>query len=307
VPDAPGPQGRNEVRSETRPIRIGELSIDRIIEQEAPLFDPLTFFPTLSLELLAANRDWLEPRALDAASGRLVMCIQSYLIRTPQRTILVDSCVGNDKPRAATHPFWDRLSGDTYMRGLAALGLSVDDIDIVMCTHLHVDHVGWNTRLADGRWVPTFPNARYLFSRRELDYWTARNATAPVAWIVDSVLPIVAESRADLIANDHVLDEWVRLESTPGHTPDHLAVRIGRTSAEVLLTGDLIHSPLQARYPELSMRADYDPEQAAATRRRVLETYCDAGTILCTGHFPSPSAGRIARWGSGFRFNEMPA
>jgi glyoxylase-like metal-dependent hydrolase (beta-lactamase superfamily II) len=191
------------------------------------------------------------------------------------------------------------------MHALAAAGLAVEDIDIVMCTHMHVDHVGWNTRLDDGRWVPTFPNARYVFSAKELAYWTERSRQTPVAWIEDSVLPILAAQRADLVASDHVLDDWIRLEPTPGHTPDHVAVQIGRNGTGAVVTGDLIHSPLQARHPEISMRADFDPAMAAMTRHRFLERYCDIGTILCMAHFPSPSAGRISRWGEGFRFNQL--
>jgi glyoxylase-like metal-dependent hydrolase (beta-lactamase superfamily II) len=290
----------------TSTIALGELTIRRVVEQQAPFFDPLTFFPTLTRELLAENRDWLEPEAIDPASGKLVLCIQSYIVRTPHHTILVDSCVGNDKPRP-TRPFWDRLKTDTYMRGLAAAGVALNDVDFVMCTHLHVDHVGWNTRLENGRWVPTFPKARYLFSRKELDYWKAQPNLAEIPWIEDSVLPIVAANRAELVTSDHVFDDHVRLEPTPGHTPDHFAVRLGKAGAQgAVLAGDLIHSPLQARYPEISMRADYDPAQAAVTRRRFLEANCDTGTLVCTAHFPQPSVGHVSRWGEGFRFTVAP-
>ena len=188
------------------------------------------------------------------------------------------------------------------MRGLAASGIAVEDIDLVMCTHLHVDHVGWNTRLENGRWVPTFPKARYLFSERELAYWSEKHAETPNEVIADSVLPIVEAGRADLVRSDHALDDHVRLLPTPGHTPDHFAVRFGAGTGGAVMSGDLMHSPLQARYPEMSMRADTDPLQAAATRRAFLEQFCDTDTLVCTGHFPSPSSGRFTRWGEGFRF-----
>jgi glyoxylase-like metal-dependent hydrolase (beta-lactamase superfamily II) len=187
------------------------------------------------------------------------------------------------------------------MRALAAAGVSVDDVDFVMCTHLHADHVGWNTRLDNGRWVPTFPNARYLFSKKEHDYWADQHKKTPIDAIADSVLPIVEAKRADLVTSDHALDDHIRLMPTPGHTPDHFAVCLGRGGDRAVLTGDLIHSPLQARYPELAMRVDYDPQQAAATRRGFLERYCDSETLCCTMHFPSPSAGHVKRWGEGFR------
>lgn len=288
-------------------FQVGDMTIHRIVEQEQPFFDPLTFFPTLTPEVLAENRPWLERMgALDAATGNLRLCIQSYVIRTPHHTILVDSCVGNDKPRPS-RPFWHMKTDDTWMRGLAAAGLTVNDIDYVMCTHLHVDHVGWNTRLESGRWVPTFPKARYVFSERELAYWTEQHRKEPNPVIEDSVLPVVEAGRAELVRSDHALNDHIRLAPTPGHTPDHFAVEIGKGRTEAVLTGDLIHSPLQARYPEMSMRADTDPQQAAVTRRRFLECHCEANTLLCTAHFPSPSRGRLQRWDGGFRFEAVAA
>jgi glyoxylase-like metal-dependent hydrolase (beta-lactamase superfamily II) len=287
-------------------FQVGDMTIHRIIEQEDPLFDPLTFFPTLTPETLAEHRDWLTRMGgLDAATGKLVLCIQSYVVRTPHHTILIDSCVGNDKDRPA-RPFWHRKTDDRWMRGLAATGLGLGDIDYVMCTHMHVDHVGWNTRLENGRWVPTFPNARYLFAGTELDFWTAEHAKTPNEVIADSVLPVIEAGRADIVAGDHVLNDHIRLTPTPGHTPGHFAVEIGRGGTAAVITGDLIHSPLQARYPEMSMRADTDPAQAARTRRTFLECHCEAQTLMCTAHFPSPSRGRLSRWEDGFRFAAAP-
>ena len=166
---------------------------------------------------------------------------------------------------------------------------------------LHVDHVGWNTRLEDGRWVPTFPRARYLFSERELAFWTERHRAEPIPHLADSVLPVVAAGRADLVTSAHEVDDHVRLLPTPGHTPDHFAVAVGRGRDDAVITGDLIHSPLQARYPGLRMRLDHDPALAATTRHAFLDRYCDTATLCCFAHFPSPSTGRIRRWGDGFR------
>lgn len=279
---------------------FGDITIQRVVEEERPLFDPLTFFPTLTPELLAENRTWLEPTALDPVTGKLILCIQSWVVRTPHHTILVDTCVGNDKERP-NHPFWNRMRSDAYMRGLAALGLTVEDIDIVMCSHMHVDHVGWNTRLENGRWVPTFPKARYIFSAQEFAYWKAENEKAMSFIFTDSVLPIVEAGRAEMVTDDFAITDTIRLEPTPGHTPYHVALRVASAGQEALFTGDLIHSPLQARYPEISMRADWDPAIAAQTRRRVLECACDARTLLCFAHFPSPSRARLSRWENGFR------
>jgi glyoxylase-like metal-dependent hydrolase (beta-lactamase superfamily II) len=186
------------------------------------------------------------------------------------------------------------------MRALAASGFSVNDIDFVMCTHLHVDHVGWNTRLENGRWVPTFPKARYVFGKGEYDYWTEENRKAEVAPFADSVLPVVEAKQAQIVANDFAIDDLARLLPTPGHTPGHVAFTFGHNKDDVVFAGDLVHSPLQGLYPELSPRFDVDPKQAAVTRRSFFERYCDTDTLCCTAHFPSPSSGRIKRKGNGF-------
>jgi glyoxylase-like metal-dependent hydrolase (beta-lactamase superfamily II) len=280
-------------------FRVGNMTVHRIVEMESGFTPALEFLPKLKPEVLAENRSWLAPLALDAQDN-LVLCFQSYIVQTGRHNILVDSCIGNDKDRTA-RPAWHKKKDNTFMKGLAAAGLGVDDIDFVMCTHLHVDHVGWNTKLENGRWVPTFPKARYLFSKKELDYWLAENAKTELPPIVDSVIPIVEAKRCDLVTSDYAMDDTIALLPTPGHTIDHYAVAIGRGGKDGVITGDLIHSPLQAKYPELGMRVDYDTEQGADTRRKFLETYCDTDTLCCFAHFPSPSRGHIKRWGSGFR------
>ncbi len=239
-----------------------------------------------------------EAGALDA-DDLLILCFQSYVVKTPHHTILVDSCIGNDKPRPL-RPKWNMKTDDTYMRALARAGFSVEDIDFVMCTHLHVDHVGWNTRLDGGRWVPTFPNARYVFGKSEFDYWTEQNAKTPVPPFGDSVLPVVEAKRAEIVRNDYEIGDHVRILPTPGHTPGHVAFTFGRGKDDAVFSGDLMHSPLQARYPELSAKFDVDQAQAAVTRRNFLERYCDTDTLCCTAHFPSPSTGKIRRRGNGF-------
>ncbi|HUC19148.1 MAG TPA: MBL fold metallo-hydrolase [Acetobacteraceae bacterium] len=285
---------------------LGDLTLTRIVEQQQPLFDIFEFFPAVTPELFEENRSWLEPEALDPATRKLILCVQSYLVRTPHHTILVDSCVGNDKPRLH-RPFWHMMKSKAFLQDLAAAGVSPADIDFVMCTHLHVDHVGWNTHLESGRWVPTFPNARYLFSERELAYWTEQHAREPIACIADSVLPILDARQADLVRSDHVLNDHVRLMPTPGHTPDHFCVALGSGRDDAIVTGDLIHSPIQMRYPEISYRADFDPKQSAASRRAFLERYCETATLCCPAHFPAPSVSRVSRWGDGFRCTPVSA
>jgi glyoxylase-like metal-dependent hydrolase (beta-lactamase superfamily II) len=286
-------------------IEIGSVTIHRIIEQEGPFFDAMQFFPTMTKELLDENRGWLQPRFLDA-NDKLMLCIQSYVVATPHHTIMIDTCVGNHKPRPM-RSFWNMMNADRYEKNLAAAGFSVNDIDFVMCTHLHTDHVGWNTRRENGRWVPTFPKARYVFADRELAYWTKRQQDDPAAcpWIVDSVLPIVLANRADIVKSAHAFNDLVTLIPTPGHTIDHFSVQVGRLGACAIITGDMIHSPLQARLPELGMMADYDSKQAGESRRALFDRVCDTSTLMCTAHFPSPSTARVVRHRGAFDFIDV--
>lgn len=279
---------------------VGDLTIHRIIEQETTFLPALDMLPGLTPDVLNENRPWMQQAHAIDPQDTLILAFQSYVVKTPHHTILIDSCIGNDKPRP-TRPKWHMKTDDTYLRALSAAGLGVGHIDFVMCTHLHVDHVGWNTRLENGRWVPTFPNARYIFGKGEFDYWTAQHAKAEVPPFADSVLPVVEAKRAEIVTNDYQIGDHVRLVPTPGHTPGHVAFAFGRGKDEAVFSGDLMHSPLQARYPELSAKFDVDQAQAATTRRNFLERYCDTDTLCCTAHFPSPSTGKIRRWGGGFR------
>jgi len=278
---------------------VGDLTIHRIIEQETSFLPALEMFPDLTAERLAENRGWMrDAKALDR-EDTLILCFQSYVIETPHHTILVDTCIGNDKQRP-TRAKWHMKTDDTYLGGLKAAGFSVADIDFVMCTHLHPDHVGWNTRLENGRWVPTFPKARYVFGSTEFEHWTAQNAKAAVPAFVDSVLPVVEANRCEVVKNDFTIGDHARIVPTPGHTPGHVAFAFGKTGDRAVFSGDLMHTPLQTLFPELSPKFDVDPAQAATTRRNFLERYCDTDTICCTAHFPSPSTGKIRRKGNGF-------
>jgi len=280
-------------------LAVGDLTIHRIIEQETTFLPALELLPTLTPDLLAENRLWLQGTGALDAKDVLVLCFQSYVVKTPHHTILIDSCIGNDKPRPL-RPNWNMKTDNTYMRMLATSGFAVEDIDFVMCTHLHTDHVGWNTRLDNDRWIPTFPNARYIFGKEEFDYWTEQNATTPAPAFVDSVLPVVEAKRAEIVRDDYEIGDHMRILPTPGHTPGHVAFTFGRGKDAAVFSGDLMHSPLQTRYPELSAKFDVDQAQAASTRRGFLERYCDTDTLCCTAHFPSPSMGKVRRRGDGF-------
>jgi glyoxylase-like metal-dependent hydrolase (beta-lactamase superfamily II) len=287
----------------TTAITLKDITIHPVVEQQGAFFDVMEFFPMLTKEVLEENRSWLEPTFIDPVTGRLVLCVQSFVIKSSQLNILVDSCVGNHKPRPA-RPFWNMMNSDRFEKNLGAIGLTVHDIDYVMCTHLHVDHVGWNTRLDNGLWVPTFPKAKYIMADRELAHWTQKEKDDPasVPWITDSILPIVEAKRAQIVTSDFALNESVQFIPTPGHTIDHYSVLVGHPGRDALITGDMIHSPIQGKYPELGMRADYDSLQAGQTRREVFDRFCDEATIMCITHFPSPSTGRVRSWGDGYKF-----
>src|SRR5881628_906767 len=176
----------------------GDLIIHRIIEQETTFLPALDMLPGLTPERLAENRAWMRQASALDADDVLILCFQSYIVKTPHHTILVDSCIGNDKPRPL-RPKWNMKTDNTFLHAFAAAGFSLHDIDFVMCTHLHVDHVGWNTRLESGRWVPTFPKARYVFGKTEFDHWAGVHAKTPVPTIEDSVMPIVEAKRCETV------------------------------------------------------------------------------------------------------------
>ncbi|MEX2480277.1 MAG: MBL fold metallo-hydrolase [Gammaproteobacteria bacterium] len=283
-------------------MTIGAVGIARVLESNGPFMRIYDFFPDANPEALAPHRHWLDHSALDPATDMMIMPIQSYVVRTPRSTILVDSCVGNHKS-VGWFPAWDQRSDDTWQRNLAALDLRPEDIDYVLCTHLHVDHSGWNTQLIDGRWVPTFPNARYVLSRRECAHaermWTEHQD--PV-WR-ENVEPLLSAGQAVLVDDDHQLDDCVHLEPTPGHTPGHCAVHITHGNADAIVTGDLIHSPIQCHFPHWNFKFDTDKIQAAATRSAFLERYGDSPTHVLTAHFPLPSTGYIRRQGAAWHFH----
>jgi len=280
--------------------QIGDVVITRIIESERSDYDAGLFFPQLTAEHWAPYRERLAGWAWDPATNCLTFPMQSFLLRTRHHTIVVDTCVGDHKPRA--RPGWNMTSSGEYLRRFAATGVRPEDVDYVLCTHMHTDHVGWNTRLENGRWVPTFPNAQYVMSEKEWTYWSGLHQETPQNQIADSVIPIVEAGLARMVKNDFAIEDEVWFEPTPGHTPDHVSVRIASGGAEAVITGDLIHSPVQCLQTGWVPRPDWDAAQAAETRRAFLERYCERDVLVCASHFPSPSFGRVVREGDGFWF-----
>ena len=286
--------------------QLGAMQINRIVEYKSSEYVRTSFFPTSTPEDWVQHESWMKPHAMDTDTGNLTLIMQAYLVRTRHHNIIVDTCVGDHKPRPS-RANWHMQSRGTVPANLAAAGISPEQIDYVFCTHMHVDHVGWNTRLQDGRWVPMFPNAKYIFSKKELQYWEALPRDERTAHFVDSVLPIVEAGQAVLVENTYALNDEVWLEPTPGHTPDHVSVRLSSNGAQAVITGDMIHSPVQCLKPEWVMRADTDPEQACQTRRAFLERYCETEVLVCGSHFPAPSMGHIVARDQAFWFQFVPA
>ena len=285
--------------------KLGELEIHRAIESEVPIFDTFTFFPDATREVVEANKDWLMPRYIDPKTIEVILCIQSYVIRTSHHTILVDTCVGNHKSRPA-RPSW-HMQNSPFIEELDSVGVHPEEVDFVLCTHLHVDHVGWNTKLLDGRWVPTFPNAKYIFSRNEFELWAARyekGETVPVPLVYeDSVLPIVEAGQAIIVEDTHQIDDGMWLEPAPGHTPGHVMLNLKSGEETALMSGDVIHHPLQLIRPEWSSRACEDPHLSAVSRTKMLERVADTNTLLCPAHFGSPTMGHVISHATdGFRY-----
>lgn len=284
-------------------FQLGDFTITRVVESEEYLLTPEETFPSYARDLFEAHRDWLIPRHYDPDQNMLFINNQSYLVRTPDRTILVDGCGGNDKDR--NRPYFDHADRPWLAR-LAEAGVKPEDIDTVVCTHMHVDHVGWYTSLRDGKWEPTCPNADYLFAGVEWDHWDrlSRDTGLPRTgdYIADSVRPVVDAGKARFVETDHVLADGMRLEHLPGHTPGQVALRLSSGGREAILCGDVIHHAVQCVLPDWSTNFCTDRDQAEETRKAFFEKYADSGVLIFTAHFPPPTGGYLERADGGYRF-----
>ncbi|MFQ5953572.1 MAG: MBL fold metallo-hydrolase [Kiloniellales bacterium] len=277
--------------------QIGAVRITRIVEMEVAGGTSF-ILPDATRENVRPMR-WLKPHFMDG-DGRLIMSIHALLLETRDRRILVDTCIGNNKPRSI--PGWNMLQG-SFLDDLAAAGCPPQSIDTVLCTHLHVDHVGWNTMLVEGRWVPTFMNARYLMASQEWAHWQRKLADQRFGDAIgDSVRPVIDAGLTDLVETDHVVADEVRLEPTPGHTPGHVSVWIESGGEQAVITGDSIHHPCQMTRPDWAAATDHDPDAARQTRLDLLRRCADAPVLVIGTHFAAPTAGQVVRDGEVFRF-----
>src|SRR6516162_4418999 len=276
--------------------KIGEVKISRVIESEA-VWEGTMLLPNASAENVKKERDWLS--LFSTEDGRVKLTIQALIIESQGKRVLVDSCIGNDKVRS--NPEWNKLKLP-FLEDLAKAGCPREKIDRVVCTHLHIDHVGWNTMLKNDKWVPTFPNAKYLIGGTEWDFFSRAEDPFLKDPVEDSVRPVMADGMSELVDDKHKITDEVWLESTPGHTPGHFSVRISSQGQEAVITGDLMHHPVQCQHPEWNCGFDSDPELARQTRREFLQRYADQSVLVFGTHFASPSAGHIIGHGAGWRF-----
>lgn len=281
-------------------IELGPVTISRVVEIGRSSYPTATMLPDSTPAAIAAHLPWLKPDFFDEATADIGSRIQTYIVRTPRHTMLVDTGVGNDKDRQENAP-WHRRQG-TYLEDLAAAGVTPEGVDYVLCTHMHVDHVGWNTRCVNGRWVPTFPRATYIFVGDEWEFWKYESKTGKETsgCIADSVIPIVSAGQAKLVESDYAVDEYLRFEPWRGHTPGHAAIRVQTPAGTALFSGDLMHRVVQVAEPQWSSQFCHDPRLAADTRRAFVEGHADSGALILAAHFPRP--GYIVREGGGCRF-----
>ena len=279
---------------------VGDVRVTRVEELVVPL-PPVGLLPDATPEALAPHRSWLEPGFLDG-DGNLLLSIHGLVVESEGRRMLVDTCLGD-----RVVPGYEALAapGSRFLDELDAAGFPRQTLDTVVCTHLHFDHVGWNTMQVDGAWVPTFPEARYVITRDEYDHWKRNTDSGVTPTFGETVQPVVDAGLVDLVDGDHRLTSEVWLEPTPGHTPGHVAVRIASRGEQALITGDLTHHPVQWAHPDWTMHADSDTKGATETRRRLLAEHADQRTLIIGTHYAPPCAGHLCTHGTGARFDAV--
>lgn len=277
---------------------IGDVRLAKVLDTLEPT-SPRVLYIDKRKEDFDPHLDWLQPYFLDAEK-RMLLSIHTFLMRTKHHTIVIDTCVGTDKQGLAFSQ-WNGRQSSTYLRDLAAVGCAPESVDYVFCTHMHLDHTGWNTRLQDGRWVPTFPNAKYLFNKREWEHWKDDPTPTDQAVVQQNVLPIIEAGQVEWVDNEWGIDDEVMLLPTPGHTPGHCSVRMRSNGQEAIITGDMMVHPVQVAEPHWSQQADSDKALAISTRTQFVDQYCDTNTLILGTHFNTPTGVHIVSKGGSKR------
>ena len=276
---------------------IGETTLTAVVEAETPEIPVELFFPDASADdVLSA--DWLPPGAA-TDQGAITFRVQAFVLEHQEKLIVVDPCVGNGKQRAL--PFWDNVQGP-WMDRFVGAGFVADEVDLVVHTHLHEDHLGWDTHLVDDQWVPTFPNARHVYVDNELDWAQSAERRAGQDPFADSIAPVLDAGLGWQVAAHADLGNGLQLISTPGHTPGHAALVVSTTAEPLTITGDLVHHPFQFADPSLAEVGDVDPAQARQTRGDFFTEHAHTGALLAGTHFPVAPLGRLVTHTRGWRF-----
>ncbi len=278
--------------------QIGDSKIIRVVETEDTSMPAEALVPDAKAENVLPIK-WLQPHFI-TPEGELISSVFALLVESCGKRIVIDTCLGNDKERIV--PQWNMRQGD-FLEQIAAAGFDRESVDYVVCTHLHPDHVGWNTMLVDGEWQPTFPNARYLFTQADWDWLDNAKVSALGDYAGDSVRPIFANNLADLYTPDYQLNDEVTLVSMPGHSPGHIGVSIKSNGQSAFITGDVIHHPCQLAHPEWRSPFDFDGDKAQDTREGFLKDYVNSGTLVIGSHFATPSAGYVVADGNSYRLD----
>jgi len=288
-------------------IKLGDVIISRVEEMHGPIMPADQFFPEMPAQLWEDHRAMLMPDHLGADGTMVHAAMQTWVLRSQGRTILIDTGIGNDKTRPAVEA-WDHLNLG-YLDNLARAGVRPEDVDLVVNTHLHTDHIGWNTRLVDGEWVPTFPNATYLMPKIDFEYWNPANNPNIAGGVnenafEDSIAPVRATGQVQLWETLHEIDSNLRLESAPGHTPGASVIILNSSGDRALFAGDILHTPLQVPHPDPSSCFDLDQAQSRETRLRLLSWASDNGALMLPAHFSGHGALEIENSGSGFTIKQ---
>ncbi len=288
-------------------IKLGEVTATRIEEMHGPVMPADQFFPDLPASAWAEHRETLVPDHLGAEDTLVHAAFQTWLLRSEGKVILIDTGIGNDKTRPGA-VFWDHLQSD-YLGNLARSGVQPEDVDLVINTHLHVDHVGWNTRLADGAWIPTFPNATYLMPKADFEFFDPANNPGIAGGVNDgvfgdSIAPVRDAGQVRLWETSHTIDANLRLETAPGHTPGSSVIKLASGGDRALFAGDILHTPLQLAHPDHSSCFCHDPATARTTRRALLDWAADTGALMLPAHFSGHSALEITRRGTAYAVKE---
>jgi glyoxylase-like metal-dependent hydrolase (beta-lactamase superfamily II) len=264
---------------------IGNIRLAKVLDTLEPT-SPRFLYVDKHKDDFDPHLEWLQPHFVDAGK-RLLLSVHTFVIQTTHHTILIDTCVGNDKQNLA-YPHWNGRQG-LYLRDLAAVGCTPESVDFVFCTHMHLDHTGWNTRLQDGRWVPTFPNATYLFNKREWEHWKDEPSPEDQAVVQQNIVPIVEAGQVQWVDNAWGIDDEVTLIPTPGHTPGHCSVHLRSNGQDAIITGDMMVNPVQIAEPQWSQQSDVDKPLAIETRTRFIDQHCDTDTLILGTHFNTPT------------------